>query len=105
MPKRKSLSRNEQETIITRSADEMSWTVYTCDPVMIRRMERLVEKHGVSRREVDEFGREYQLPRTAVKLSIRVGPTDAQRAVMGERLRAITAARRNEQNPPEDRNG
>ncbi len=55
--------RYEQETIITRAADEAHWQVYTCDGVMKRRMERLAREQGLEVRRVDRYGIEVEVPK------------------------------------------
>lgn len=60
--------RYEQETIITRAADEAHWQVYTCDGVMKRRMERLAREQGLEVRRVDRYGIEVEVPKDWLKI-------------------------------------
>ena len=50
------LSRAEQETVITRCADEDEWLVYTCDPAVKKRLIKLTTVLGISLSIVDEWG-------------------------------------------------
>jgi len=60
------LSREERETIIRRDDVTDTWAVYTCSPVMKRKLDRIAEAWGVSPRRVDKWGWEYTLPDGAV---------------------------------------
>lgn len=62
------LPRNEQETIIGRTADEDHWVVYTCDRVVKRRMEQLARQQGLKVRRIDEDGIEVEVPVAWVKI-------------------------------------
>lgn len=48
----------EQETHISRAADESNWLVYSCDPVAIRKLERLYGQGA----EKGEGGRVWSVP-------------------------------------------
>lgn len=58
-----SLSRSEQETIITRAADQRFWHVFSEDPSVVRKMTRL---YGEGRK-VGE-GAEWEIPKAGVSL-------------------------------------
>jgi hypothetical protein len=91
------LSRAEQETVITRTADEKEWLVYTCDPAMKRRLVKLTKTLGLSLSIVDEWGVEVRLPVSCVRFQVpqRLSAQEIdRRREQGRRLGAATAARR-----------
>lgn len=94
MPRK--ILRCEQETIISRTADEAGWNVYTCDPVMKRRMDKLTSLHTkqVSRREIDRDGNEYTIPLKWVAIRPPKQVSDATRAKLAARGAAVFAANR-----------
>lgn len=51
----------ERETIIRRAADERQWSVFTEDPVVIRKLDRLFQAT-----EVTAHGKRYKLPLGAI---------------------------------------
>lgn len=83
------LSKPEQETIIGRAADEDSWEVYSCDPAMVRRFERVLGRIGISCTK-DEWGAiRVLIPKDQLKISCKARTkerTEAERAAIGARL-------------------
>ncbi len=93
------LSRAEQETIITRAADEKEWHVYSCDPAVKRRLVKLTTALGISLSIVDEWGVEARLPISCVRFMTPVFVSAQERAnqvARGRRLAAATKAQRSE---------
>ena len=94
MPQR--LTRAEQETVITRSADETEWTVYTCDPVVKRRLAKITSALGISPSIVDQYGVEARLPTSCVRFQVtrRLSADERERRRdHGRRLAAANRAR------------
>jgi len=90
------LTRAEQETVITRSADEREWTVYTCDPAVKRRLAKITRAIGVSPSIVDQYGVEVRLPLSCVKFQStqRLSAEERERRrEQGRRLAAAQGAR------------
>ena len=93
MPQR--LTRAEQETVITRSADETEWTVYTCDPVVKRRLAKITSALGIPASIVDQYGVEARLPISCVRFQVtrRLSAEERdRRREHGRRLAAAQAA-------------
>lgn len=89
------LSRLEQETIITFNAEETHAEIYTCDPVMIRRYDKLVAKSSVI--TVVETGinhRVYNCPKKMIKVALPRQVSEENREKLS--LRAKTNLRRKE---------
>ena len=92
------MTREEQETSINMIVADTHADIYTSDPVMIRRMDRLVTEHPDVFEMVrqDEVGKTYRCPKKCVRVSPpRVGRTltDEQRQAAAERLRKAREAR------------
>ncbi len=97
MPRR--LSRAEQETIITRAADEKEWHVYSCDPAVKRQLAKITQAHGISTTIVDEWGVEVKLPLLCVRFMSPIvisAQERANRAARAGRLAAANRAKRSE---------
>ncbi len=94
MPRR--LSRAEQETIITRAADEKEWHVYSCDPAVKRRLVKLTTALGISLSIVDEWGVEARLPISCVRFMTPVVVSAQERANQVARGRRLGAAKKEE---------
>lgn len=87
-----SISREEQETIINFSADDKTAWVYTCDPVYIRKMDKLCERCPESYKLIkqDEYSKTYSMPKKLVSFRTPVAKrelTDEERAVLSERMK------------------
>ncbi len=87
------LTRTEQETVITRSADETEWTVYTCDPVVKRRLAKITSALGISPSIVDQHGVEVRLPLACVRFTAPVVVSAQEKAKQVERGKRLAAAR------------
>lgn len=69
----------ERETVICRAADERQWSVFTEDPVVIRKLDRLFEAV-----EVTTHGKRYELPLAAISFR-------RPRKLTGKQLKAARA--------------
>jgi hypothetical protein len=87
------LTREEQETIIGRCADEREWDFYTCDPVWKRRLEKFCRAQGIPITIVDRDGIRARVPIGCVKLSRPRRQTDAQRASAATALQTARACK------------
>jgi hypothetical protein len=76
-----SRTREERETVIRRSAADETWTVWTCDPVQVRALERL----GVPLRRQGEAV-QAEVPRRWVRIRRPRRVSEEQRAAAAERL-------------------
>ena len=85
-----SLSRIEQETIISFNEDEKQANVYTCNPALKRKLAGLVESRPEDckflREYPDGIGAEYQIPKRWVKVNPNRILTDEQRAEIAARF-------------------
>lgn len=85
-----SLSRIEQETIISFNEDEKQASVYTCNPALKRKLTELAESRPedckLLREYPDEVGVEYQIPKKWVKVIPNRILTDEQRAEVAARF-------------------
>jgi hypothetical protein len=86
------LTRAEQETIITRTADQSEWIVYSCDPAMKRRLAKLAETLGISPAIRDRDSVEYLLPLSCISLRAPLQVSEEQRAKQVEHGRRLQAA-------------
>lgn len=88
-----SLSRAEQETIITRSADESEWCVYTCDPAVKRRLLRIAKDYSLSVTELGMGGIEIHLPLSCVRIQYPYVCSEQEIERRRDHGRRIAAAR------------
>ena len=102
--------RIEQETQINFNAEEKEATLYTADPVMIRKMDKIVEQNPEqfksevhSRYQGKIYGMIYSFPKNLVVIRTREitrNLTEEQRRKMGERMKQYNESKR----PIEEKN-
>ena len=89
-----SLSRYEMETHITWNAEEKIATVYTCDPVTIRKLDKLVsicpEVYRCIWEDVNPAAKKYTVPARYVRFGKPI--SEAQRNAGREKMRKIHSA-------------
>lgn len=92
----RALSRDEQETAINMIAAEKYADIYSSDPVMIRRMDKLCEARpdAFSLVRADEIGKYYRCPKKCVKVSAPRIMSEEQRAANAEQLRKARKAQK-----------
>ncbi len=63
------LTRLEQETIINSNAEEKMAEVYAADPVMIRKLDKMVEKYPEQYKVIrqDDISKTYQFPKKLIR--------------------------------------
>ena len=63
------LTRIEQETIVNANAEEKMAEVYTADPVMIRKLDKMVEKYPDQYKVIkeDDVSKTYQFPKKLIR--------------------------------------
>ena len=84
------MTRAEQETVISQSADDRSaWRVWTDDPIMARRLEKLGAARLPSRPGCAEF--ELHADQVLIRRGKR-STSEATRAAAGQRLAAARTA-------------
>ena len=68
------LTRIEQETIINANAEEKMAEVYTADPVMIRKLDKMVEKYPNQYKVIkeDDVSKTYQFPKKLIRFGAPV---------------------------------
>lgn len=68
------LTRIEQETIINANAEEKMAEVYTADPVMIRKLDKMVEKYPDQYKVIkeDDVSKTYQFPKKLIRFGAPV---------------------------------
>jgi len=89
-----SLSKLEQETIISWNNAEKEAEVYTFDISLINRLDKLIEKgHSINRGEMDNGAKVYNLPKKTIKVVFPRLYTEEQK----QKLRDVLAAAREKQ--------
>ena len=89
------LTKYEQETIFNYNQEEKDCTLYTCDPALIRKMDKLIasgEEITVEKRT--DSSAEYRFSKKAIKVRFPRKLSEEKRAELTERMRNI----RKEQN-------
>lgn len=68
------LTRIEQETIVNANAEEKMAEVYTADPVMIRKLDKMVEKYPNQYKVIkeDDVSKTYQFPKKLIRFGAPV---------------------------------
>ena len=68
------LTRLEQETIVNANAEEKMAEVYTADPVMIRKLDKMVEKYPDQYKVIkeDDVSKTYQFPKKLIRFGAPV---------------------------------
>ena len=80
------LTREEQETVIRRSAADDKWDVWSDDPVWVRKIKRLATRDDVDVIEESESSIRALLPKRFVKASPPRRVSEEQRKASAERL-------------------
>lgn len=82
------IPREEQETVISFTADDKMAQVYTCDAVYIRKLDRLCEKAPEQYNVIqqDDYSKTYTMPKRLVSFRIPREMTEEQRVAAVERL-------------------
>lgn len=82
------LSRYEKETIILYNEGEQLATVDTCNPTLIKRMDKYcAQNHACTRIKKDEYGAKYTCPKGWVKVQMPRQLTDEQRQKLSSRAK------------------
>jgi len=83
-----SLTRYEQETVINFNAEEAHATVYTCDPAMLRKMNKLLEARpdAVTVDAEDEYSRTYRVAKRMIQIIAPRIYSDEQRKAARDRM-------------------
>ena len=91
----KTVRTEEQETTINLEAMLEVAEVYTCEPHMIRKLEKLAKEHPdeVTLEHPDEYGIIAHVPKeyVSVRAPKKMNYTEEQRQALAERARAIRA--------------
>lgn len=83
------LTNEERETIILFNEADKTATCDTCNPSLIRKLDKLcLEYEEISVVRQDEYGKVYKFPKKWVKVNASVRLSDEQRQKMAERGRA-----------------
>ena len=87
------LTRIEQETIVNANAEEKMAEVYTADPVMIRKLDKMVEKYPDQYKVIkeDDVSKTYQFPKKLIRFGAPVTRvyTEEEKAKLREQLNNI----------------
>lgn len=83
-------TRYEQETIFNYNQEEKTASIYTHDPSLIRKMDKLASEDAAVTvvREGDGW-REYSCPKKYIKVRAPRKLSDEQRAEMAERMKSM----------------
>jgi len=79
------LTLQERETIILFNEKEDTASVDTCNPTLIRKLDKLIPLHktkGAALIRQDEYGKVYVIPKTWVRINAGPALTEEQRAEM-----------------------
>jgi hypothetical protein len=87
------ITRLEQETIVNFNAAEDTASVYTADPVYMRKLDKLCEREPASYKLVkqDKDGKWYEMPKRLVRFATTRIMTDEQKEAAAERMRKMQA--------------
>nr|DAK96106.1 MAG TPA: Guanine nucleotide exchange factor synembryn [Caudoviricetes sp.] len=87
------ITRLEQETIVNFNAAEDTASVYTADPVYMRKLDKLCEREPASYKLVkqDKDGKWYEMPKRLVRFATSRIMTDEQKEAAAERMRKMQA--------------
>lgn len=90
------ITRLEQETIVNFNAAEDTASVYTADPVYMRKLDKLCEREPVSYKLVkqDKDGKWYEMPKRLVRFATTRIMTEEQKEAASERMRKMQAESR-----------
>lgn len=81
---------DEQETIIRYDRAGDTATIYTADPVVMRRLDDLASKTTlVNEKRRDEYGRWYECPKSMVRVQRVPTLTEDERQKRAERAKAM----------------
>ena len=82
------LTRYEQETVIKFNAEEAYATVYTCEPAMLRKMNKLLAARpdAVTVDAEDEYSRTYRFSKRMIKIIAPRIYSDEQRTAARDRM-------------------
>lgn len=85
------LTRYEQETIVNTNAEDKTAVVYTADPVYMRKLDALVEKHPETYKIIKEndISKTYEFPKKLLQFRQPIVLTEEQKAIRAERLTNI----------------
>ena len=85
------LTRYEQETVVNANAEETTATVYTADPVYIRKLDALVEKYPDIYKVIrtNEMSKTYEFPKKLLSFRSPKILTEEQKEICRQRLAAI----------------
>ena len=83
------LTREEMETTINFDRSSDTANIYTTDPVMMRKMDKLAQETTViTMAKQDAYCREYECPKALIKVSKPRVISEEQRQELAERMRA-----------------
>ena len=89
----------ERETVITYNEQEKTAVVYTCNPVLKRKLDGLTaarpDECKLLRRFPDGIGMEYEVPKKWVKVSLPRFVSEETRAALAERAKRAGLGRKN----------
>ena len=85
------LTKYEQETIVNYNNGDKLATIYTADPVIMNRLDKMVEKHPDTYKviETTEISKTYECPKKLVSFRHPVVLSEEQKAKCRERLAKI----------------
>ena len=88
------ITRLEQETIVNFNAAEDTASVYTADPVYMRKLDKLREPASYKLVKQDKDGKWYKMPKRLVRFATSRIMTDEQKEAAAERMRKMQAGGR-----------
>ena len=81
----------EMETIINYNRSSPTASIYTSDPVMMRRLDKLTEKTPLlTQVKADEYGRWYECPKTMIKVHAPRVLTEQESKKRASRMKGVS---------------
>ena len=89
-------SRYEQETVINFNAGESKATLYTRDPMVMRKLDALVNDHPDTFKCIGDtdIDKTYELPKSSITFRKPRNISEAQRNAARERMRQFNGSRK-----------
>lgn len=84
------LTKYEQETIFNYNQEEKTASCFTCDPALIRKLDRLCEKdEAITVSREGDGCKEYTFPKSWLKVRPPRQLSDEQRQELAERMKSL----------------
>ena len=84
-------SKHEQETVVTFNAAEETATVYTCDPIYMRKLDKAAVKRPDTFKCISktDYDRKYEMPKSAVRFHAKRELSEEHKEELSNRMREL----------------